>query len=85
MLNPFHATGLFLYPLKVSENQKFFYVFRVKWVKQSHTETNLLFHAIVCHFLANDMGGGWRKKMTKCLFGGGKLQKCYLASDLLFE
>ena len=27
-LNPFHATGLFLYPLKISENLWFSYVFR---------------------------------------------------------
>ena len=27
-LKPFHATGFFLYPLKTSENQQFFDVFR---------------------------------------------------------
>ena len=27
-VNPFHATGLFLYPLKTSENQRFSDVFR---------------------------------------------------------
>ena len=27
-INPFHATGLFLYPLKKSENQRFSVVFR---------------------------------------------------------
>ena len=33
-INPFHAIGLFLYPLKTSENQRFFNVFRgysMKW------------------------------------------------------
>ena len=28
LVNPFHTTGLFLYPLKTSENQRFFDVFR---------------------------------------------------------
>ena len=28
VLNPFHATGTFLYHLKTSENQRFFDVFR---------------------------------------------------------
>ena len=28
LFNPFHATGLFLYPLKTSENQRFSDVFR---------------------------------------------------------
>ena len=27
-VNPFHATGLFLYPLKISENQRFSDAFR---------------------------------------------------------
>ena len=27
-INPFRVTGLFLYPLKTSKNQRFFYVFR---------------------------------------------------------
>ena len=27
-INPFHATGLYLYPLKTSENQKFSHAFR---------------------------------------------------------
>ena len=28
LFNPFHATGLFLYPLETSENQRFSGVFR---------------------------------------------------------
>ena len=28
VINPFHVTGLFLYPWKTSETQRFFYVFR---------------------------------------------------------
>ena len=28
LINPFHATGFFLYPLKTSENQRFSNVFR---------------------------------------------------------
>ena len=39
-LNPFHGTGLFLYPLKISENQRFSNVFQgvqketsgIKWL-----------------------------------------------------
>ena len=38
-INPFQATGLFRYPLKTSENQKFSYVFGgiksgITWVKE---------------------------------------------------
>ena len=41
LFNPFHATGIFQYPLKTSENQRFFDVFRgvsketsdMKWVQ----------------------------------------------------
>ena len=49
-INPFHATGLFLYPLKTSENLWFSDVIRgikdtsdMKWVKaeeQSHMNSN---------------------------------------------
>ena len=34
LLNPFHATCFFLYPLKTSENQTIFYVFREYEKKQ---------------------------------------------------
>ena len=59
--NPFHATGLFLYPLKSSENQRFSYVFMgyrktsgMKWVNPRHLEklgvdTNKEFNSALNH------------------------------------
>ena len=39
-LNPFHATGLFRHPLKISENQQFSDVFRLMPPNQSINQFN---------------------------------------------
>ena len=52
VINPFYATGLFLYPLKTSENQRFSDVFRgyrkrpVAWngLRFNITHFSLMFH-----------------------------------------
>ena len=42
-------------------------------LNQSYIGDSLcLFHVIICHFLANDSGGGGlEEKMTKCNMGEG--------------
>ena len=52
-VNPFHATGLFLYPLKTLENQSFFDVFRSYRIRKSSVAWNRLmskvaFNQIFC-------------------------------------
>ena len=37
--NPFHATGLFLYPLKTSENQMYRNTSGMKWVENVLQQT----------------------------------------------
>ena len=76
-LNPFHATGHFLYPLKISENQRFSDIFRgaqketreMEVVKES---TNP-FQVILTHFMPLvSFYTPWHYQETEAfLFSGG--------------